>query len=104
LAFEVYVHRLKHYVGAYLALLGGLDVLSFTAGVGENSPGLRAAVVDGLDGLGFLVDPELNGVRSKVARVISPDRAPITIAVVPTNEELAIARETAALLDSRSDL
>lgn len=104
LAFEVYVHRLKHYVGAYLALLGGLDVLSFTAGVGENSPVLRAAVVDGLDGLGFLVDPELNGVRSKVARVISPDRAPITIAVVPTNEELAIARETAALLDSRSDL
>jgi acetate kinase len=104
LAFEVYVHRLKHYVGAYLALLGGLDVLSFTAGVGENSPGLRAAVVDGLYGLGFLVDPELNGVRSKVARVISPDRAPITIAVVPTNEELAIARETAALLDSRSDL
>ena len=79
-------------------------MLSFTAGVGENSPGLRAAVVDGLDGLGFLVDPELNGVRSKVARVISPDRAPITIAVVPTNEELAIARETAALLDSRSDL
>ena len=104
LAFEVYVHRLKHYVGAYLALLGGLDVLSFTAGVGENSPGLRAAVVDGLDGLGFLVDPELNDVRSTVARVISPDGAPITIAVVPTNEELAIARETAALLDSRSDL
>ena len=104
LAFEVYVHRLKHYVGAYLALLGGLDVLSFTAGVGENNPGLRAAVVDGLDGLGFLVDPELNDVRSTVARVISPDGAPITIAVVPTNEELAIARETAALLDSRSDL
>jgi acetate kinase len=104
LAFEVYVHRLKHYVGAYLALLGGLDVLSFTAGVGENNPGLRAAVMDGLDGLGFLVDPELNDVRSRVARVISPDGAPITIAVVPTNEELAIARETAALLDSRSDL
>jgi acetate kinase len=61
-------------------------------------------VVDGLDGLGFLVDPELNDVRSTVARVISPDGAPITIAVVPTNEELAIARETAALLDSRSDL
>ena len=104
LAFEVYVHRLKHYVGAYLALLGGLDVMSFTAGVGENNPGLRAAVVDKLDGLGFLVDPELNDVRSKVARVISPDGAPITIAVVPTNEELAIARETAALLDSHSDL
>ena len=103
LAFEVYVHRLKHYIGAYLALLGQLDVLSFTAGVGENSPSLRAAVADGLDLLGFVVDPELNNVRSKFARVISPDGAPITIAVVPTNEELAIARETAALLQSNSD-
>jgi acetate kinase len=103
LAFEVYVHRLKHYVGAYLALLGGLDVLSFTAGVGENAPAVRAAVTDGLEGLGFYVDPELNGVRSKDARVISPDGAPITIAVIPTNEELAIARETAALLEARSD-
>jgi acetate kinase len=102
LAFEVYVHRLKHYVGAYLALLGRLDVLSFTAGVGENAPTVRAAVADGLDGLGFQVDPELNGMRSKDARVISPDGAPITIAVVPTNEELAIAQDTAALLQARS--
>jgi acetate kinase len=102
LAFEVYVHRLKHYVGAYLALLGRLDVLSFTAGVGENAPTVRAAVTDGLDGLGFQVDPELNGIRSKDARVISPNRAPITIAVVPTNEELAIAQDTAALLQARS--
>jgi acetate kinase len=102
LAFEVYVHRLKHYVGAYLALLGRLDVLSFTAGVGENAPTVRAAVADGLDGLGFQVDPDLNDMRSKDARVISPDRAPITIAVVPTNEELAIAQDTAALLETRS--
>ena len=103
LAFEVYVHRLKHYLGAYLALLGRLDVLSFTAGVGENNPALRAAVVEGLGGLGFEVDQDLNGVRSKEARVISPDNADIMIAVVPTNEELAIARETAALLEHRSD-
>jgi len=103
LAFEVYVHRLKHYLGAYLALLGRLDVLSFTAGVGENNPALRAAVVEGLDALGFGVDPELNGARSTDARVISPENSPITVAVVPTNEELAIARETAALLLSHSD-
>lgn len=103
LAFDVYVHRLKHYVGAYLALLGGLDVLSFTAGVGENAPALRAAVIEGLAGLGLQVDPERNGTPSKVARVISPDGSPITIAVIPTNEELAIARETVALLESRSD-
>jgi acetate kinase len=98
LAFEVYVHRLKHYVGAYLALLGSLDVLTFTAGVGENNPALRAAVADGLYGLGLSVDPARNETPSRSARVISPDRAPITVAVVPTNEELAIARETAALL------
>lgn len=103
LAFDVYVHRLKHYVGAYLALLGRLDVLSFTAGVGENNPAVRAALAQGLDGLGFEVDPELNDVRSTVARVISPHGSLIIIAVVPTNEELAIARETVALLESRSD-
>ena len=103
LAFEVYVHRLKHYLGAYAILLGRLDLLSFTAGVGENNPALRAAVLDGLEGLGFLVDPELNAVRSNQARVISPAGAPITIAVVPTNEELAIARQTASLLEARSD-
>ena len=57
LAFEVYVHRLKHYVGAYLAILGRLDVLTFTAGVGENNPALRAAVVEGMAGLGLAVDP-----------------------------------------------
>jgi acetate kinase len=102
LAFEVYVHRLKHYVGAYLALLGRLDVLSFTAGVGENAPTVRAAVADGLDSLGFQIDPERNDVGSKDARVISPDGAPITIAVVPTNEELAIAQDAAAFLQARS--
>jgi acetate kinase len=98
LAFEVYVHRLKHYVGAYLAILGRLDVLSFTAGVGENNPTLRAAVADGLEGLGITVDPELNTVSVKAARVISPEGPPVRVAVVPTNEELAIARETVALL------
>jgi acetate kinase len=103
LAFEVYVHRLKHYLGAYSILLGRLDLLSFTAGVGENNPALRAAVLDGLEDLGFLVDPELNAVRSNLARVISHAGAPITIAVVPTNEELAIARQTASLLAARSD-
>src|SRR5215218_6027691 len=65
LAFDVYVHRLKHYVGAYLAILGRLDVLTFTAGVGENAPTVRAAVADGLEGLGFQVDAEGNAVRSK---------------------------------------
>lgn len=103
LAFDVYVHRLKHYIGAYLALLGSLDVLTFTAGVGENSPVLRAAVVDGLGGLGLAVDETRNAEGSGVARVISPDGSPVTVTVVPTNEELAIARQTAALLQAHSD-
>ena len=101
LAFDVYVHRLKHYVGAYLAILGRLDVLTFTAGVGENNPALRAAVRRGPG------RARARGRRraattapSRVARVISPDGSPITVAVVPTNEELAIARETAALLSA----
>ena len=98
LAFEVVVHRLKHYVGAYLAALGRLDMLSFTAGIGEHSAGLRAAVVAGLGGLGLRLDPARNEMQSSVARVISSDDSPVTIAVVPTNEELAIARQTAALV------
>ena len=103
LAVEVYVHRLKHYVGAYLAILGRLDVLTFTAGVGENNPSLRAAVADGLDGLGIVVDPELNNAPAKSARVVSPTGSPTRVAVIPTNEELAIAREAATLLTDPSD-
>lgn len=99
LAFEVYVHRLKHYLGAYLVQLGRLDVLTFTAGVGENNAALRAAVVEGLEGLGLAVDPARNEAPSREARVISPDGSPVTVAVVPTNEELEIARQTVSLLD-----
>ena len=98
LAFDVFVHRLKNYVGAYIAILGGIDVLTFTAGIGQNSAPLRAAVADGLDGLGIRVDPARNEQRSTQARVISSDGSPVTVAVVPTNEELAIARQTADLV------
>jgi len=98
LALDVYVHRLRHYVGAYAAVLGGLDVLTFTAGVGENSPALRACVVANLARLGIAVDPARNEASSREARVISPEGSPVTVTVVPTNEELEIARQTAALL------
>ena len=101
LAFDVYVHRLKHYLGAYLAVLGRLDVLTFTAGVGENNAALRAAVVEGLQGLGLAVDPARNEEPRHDARVISPDGAPVVVAVVPTNEELEIARQTVHLLDAQ---
>ncbi len=85
-------------MGAYAAVLGGLDVLTFTAGVGENSPALRAAVVATLGRLGMSLDPGRNEARSREARVVSPDGSPVTVAVVPTNEELEIARQAADLL------
>jgi acetate kinase len=101
LAFDIFVHRLKHYVGAYLAHLGRVDALVFTAGIGQNSARVRVALADGLGGLGIAVDHERNetgGGRFTTAAVISPDGSPVVVAVVPTNEELAIARQTADLV------
>lgn len=95
LALDVYYHRLRHYLGAYLAHLGGADAIVFTAGVGENSAATRAC----LDGLfGIRLDPELNSARSKEARVISTADSAIAVLVVPTNEELEIARQSLAAL------
>lgn len=91
LAYDVYVHRLRKYVGAYLAVLGRVDAIAFTAGVGENVAAVREDALSGLDGLGITVDPGRNRTGSG-ARVISPDGSPTTVLVVPTNEELAIAR------------
>lgn len=98
LALDVYCHRVRKYIGAYLAVLGGADVVTFTAGVGENAATVRARVLSGLEGLGLVLDPERNAVRSPQPRVISADGSPVTVMVVPTNEELAIARATLALV------
>jgi acetate kinase len=99
LALDVYCHRVRKYVGAYHAVLGGADVIVFTAGVGENDGVVRARILQNLELLGISVDPERNAVRSGESRVISPDGSPVTVMVVPTNEELAIARATVALVD-----
>ncbi len=98
LAFGVYVHRLVGYIGQYLAILGGVDAITFTAGVGENDADLRESVCDRLAPLGFLLDENLNGIRSKQPRVVSQPGSPVAILVVPTNEELEMARQTAALV------
>ncbi|MFF3291570.1 acetate kinase [Streptomyces sp. NPDC003023] len=94
LAFDIYVHRLKKYIGAYYAVLGRVDAVAFTAGVGENAAPVREAAVAGLEGLGLAVDAGLNAVRSDQARLISPEAARVAVAVVPTDEELEIARQT----------
>ncbi|MFI9601001.1 acetate kinase [Streptomyces sp. NPDC052043] len=98
LAFEIYIHRLKKYVGAYYAVLGTVDALAFTAGVGENAAFVREAALDGLEGLGLAVDRERNAVRGDGARLISPEGARIAVAVVPTDEEMEIAAQTYALV------
>lgn len=99
LAFDVYIHRLKKYIGAYGAVLGRVDAVAFTAGVGENAAPVRAAAVAGLETLGLAVDPARNTVRSGEPRIISPDGARVAVAVVPTDEELEIARQTFALVE-----
>jgi acetate kinase len=101
LALEVYRHRLRSYIGAYAAVLGGLDVVSFTAGIGENDAALRAETVQGLEFLGLSVDPDRNATRSDDARIISPEGSPVTVLVVPTDEELAIARQTVTVLNGQ---
>jgi acetate kinase len=91
LAYDVYIHRLRKYVGAYLAVLGRVDAIAFTAGVGENVAAVREDALSGLDGLGITVDPERNH-SGNGARIVSRDDSPTAVLVVPTNEELAIAR------------
>ncbi|MFJ5834054.1 acetate kinase [Streptomyces sp. NPDC093089] len=98
LAFDVYIHRLKKYIGAYYAVLGRVDAVAFTAGVGENAAPVREAAIAGLEELGLAVDADLNSVRSDEARIISPNYARVVVAVVPTDEELEIARQSYALV------
>src|SRR5262249_37178300 len=96
LAFDVYCHRIRTYVGAYHAVLGRLDAIAFTAGVGENAAAVRAESLAGLQMWGIAVDPDRN---DGGARIISPERGRVTVCVVPTDEELAIAAEVAELLE-----
>lgn len=98
LALDVYVHRLLSYIGSYIAILGGVEAIAFTAGVGENNPTVRAAIATRLAFLGVRLDEAANEARSKEPRAISTPESSIAILVVPTNEELAMARETKAAI------
>jgi len=95
LGFDVYIRRIREYVGAYLAVLGRVDAITFTAGVGEHSPVVRAATLSGLEPLGIAVDPARN---EAAAAIISPDGGRTAVCVVPTDEELEIAEQSRAAL------
>ncbi|MFE4633375.1 acetate kinase [Streptomyces sp. NPDC056773] len=98
LALASYIHRLKKYIGAYSAVLGRVDAVAFTAGVGENSSEIREMALAGLAELGLALDLEANSVRSPEPRLVSAEYARVAVAVVPTDEELEIASQTYALV------
>lgn len=92
----MFVNRVVRYVGSYVAELGGVDAIAFTAGSGENGIAMRQAIADQLAGLNIAIDPAKNDFRGE-ERVISPDDAAVKVLVVPTNEELMIVRDVARL-------
>ncbi len=98
LAYDVYVHRLRKYLGAYLVELGGVDVVVFTGGVGENNVDVRRDALAGLERLGIVVDDARNVAPERGERRISVDTSQVEVLVIPTDEELAIARAAAALV------
>jgi acetate kinase len=93
-AIDVYVASIRHWLGAGIVELGGLDCVAFAGGIGENSPTIRAAVLAGLEGLGIAVDPAANAAAATGARPIGAPSAPVAVWVIPTNEELIVARQT----------
>ncbi|MBC7321202.1 propionate kinase, partial [bacterium] len=106
LAIEMEVYRLKKYIGAYTAVLGRLDALIFTAGVGEMSGLIRSKVLDGLEILGIKYDPEKNNLartRNKESDISAPD-SKVKIFVIPTDEELVFVEDVVALIEDRYDI
>lgn len=99
LALHMYTYRIKKYIGAYVAALGGVDAVVFTAGVGENSAVVRQMACDGLDALGIIVDRQRNqGDMHRAVNEIQTDESRVKVLVIPTNEELEIALQTAEIV------
>lgn len=97
LALEMYSYRIKKYIGAYAAAMGGVDIIVWTAGVGENQTDIRENSCKGLEFLGIKIDSEANNTRGEEAIISAPD-SKVTVCVIPTDEELMIAKDTMALL------
>jgi len=98
LALDVFVRAIRHYVGAFMLELGGLDVISFCGGIGENSPEIRSAVCKDLAGFGIQIDEAVNGTARKVA-TLSTDDSSVKVLIVPADEEIIVARETVAVVE-----
>ena len=96
LAQDMLIYGIKKYIGSYAAAMGGVDIIVFTAGIGENNADLRAQVIDGLEFMGAKIDTEKNKTRKEA--VISADDSKVTVCVIPTNEEIMIARDTLDLV------
>ncbi len=101
LAFDIYCYRVKKYIGAYAAAMGGLDLVVFSAGIGENSADVRAACVAGLDFMGITLDPAANEAARGVEAIVSTATSKVKVIVVPANEELVIALDTAELINQK---
>jgi acetate kinase len=101
-AFEAFCYRIRKYIGAYIAVMGGVDVIVFTAGIGENSDMVRAAVCTGMEELGIVLDTQKNVSLNRSKGEISKPESRVKILIIPTNEELEIARETMEVLNSRA--
>ncbi|CAM3398843.1 acetate/propionate family kinase [Marinicrinis lubricantis] len=101
LAFDMYEYRIRKYIGSYAAAMNGFDVMVFTAGVGENASYLRKAICSNLTYFGIELDEQANEVRSSEIRRITTDQSKVTVLVVPTNEELVIARDTYELVKNK---
>ena len=97
LALQIFNYRVIKYIGAYAAAMNGVDAIVFTAGIGENDKNMRKEVCESLSYLGVKIDEKLNDVRGE-ERIISTPDSKVKVLIVPTNEELAIARETLALV------
>ena len=93
---SIFDYGIKKYIGAYAAAMGGVDVVVFTAGIGENTWKVRKGACEGLEFLGVKIDPEKNKVRGKEA-IISNSNSRVKVMVIPTNEELMIAKDTAEI-------
>ena len=101
-AVEVFCYRIRKYIGAYIAAMGGVDIVVFTAGIGENSDMVRSSVCCGMEGLGIVLDTQKNAALKHSEREISKPKSKVKILIIPTNEELEIARETMEVLHSRA--